>query len=143
MCGAAAPSWESAHTASRVAGIEGAHGGGDALDGAVDRLSRLKIVSFERATEFEVVRYEDIDKTYPPLRRPSDFRSLVARLERCGLYSRLTEGLCYFPHDDMTSWAENRIRLDADSFAAWSECDVDFVRLPRVWIYPRVDGKSP
>lgn len=84
-----------------------------------------------------------MEESYPPIWRPADLPSLEASLVHAGLFHPDAERLCFFPRDVITPWATNRVRLDADTFAEWSRYDLIFVRLPRVWVYPLVDGKSP
>lgn len=104
-------------------------------------MNGIKLVSFKQATSIDVVRYEDTDRTYS-LRRPADFRSLVLLLQKAGLYSE-GDGLSYFPYNMTKPWATNRIRLDTETFAEWSAFDDVATFLPRIWVYPRVDGMSP
>ena len=95
-------------------------------------------MSFKPVEAITAVRYDRLDRPRE-LQRPGDFTSLVGRLQAALGFDPATEG-----NDDVEGWAANRVRLtDEATFGAWMALERTFARLPRVVVYPRVDGRSP
>ncbi len=113
------------------------------VDGVVERLATalVKSVSFRPVASFTAVRYEDLDNEVE-LYCPSSYDDLVSLLQNAKKYSP-SDGLCYFPDNRMEAWATNRVRLTEVTFGSWIAYASTHVRLPRIVIYPHVDGKSP
>ncbi len=106
---------------------------------------RLKQVSFgapPRVGTARVLRWDEEGTADRTIWRPNTYLNLVTALSSINL-SRDGDVLYFFPGDHIELNAGNRVKLDEGGFAAWQSSDAFEPTLPRIWVYPAVDGKSP
>jgi len=113
---------------------------GQRVDADVANRSRaFRTVAFKPVDAITAVRYDDLDKP-KELQRPADFAALVMRLQTALAFDPASEGVSYFPDDDVEGWATNRVRIiDKSSFDAWMALEHTYARLPPVVVRPFID----
>ena len=115
-------------------------------DDVVGLTRGLRAVTFEPRPVifFRAVHYNNFDSKGVKLRRPLDFSHMKRLLNTALLFDPANEGLTYVPNDSPGAWASNRVRItDEASFRIWMDLEHSYAELPRVVVYPRVDGVSP
>jgi len=102
-------------------------------------VSKVKF-QLTRAAAVRVVRWDDNEGNDYEVWRPEHYNDLVSKLRALDLYSD-ADAMYYFPLDKINLSA--RVKLTESTFDQWIALDELGPQLPRIWIYPRVDDKSP
>lgn len=94
-----------------------------------------------RAETVRVVRWDGGDEE--EIFRPTSFDELQTCLQALGMLLD-NDVLYYFPRNKIGRDASNRKPLNsAVAFEEWHQFDTIAARLPTIWIYPKVAGRSP
>jgi hypothetical protein len=104
----------------------------------------LALPSLAEDTSFILVRWDDTEGTeYAIHVPPRDYQHLRRMLYHTALMDVENDVLYYFPEDRIELDARNRIAITEESFADWIMMKTLFGALTRIWVYPKMDGRSP